>query len=306
MTSIPVTEELKSENSELKDQNFQLLEQVEDLIAANQTFRDTVQVLEEKISKIEKAAFKEYEEKKHEVTMLKTALKKQEGDVLGVKKDLNLSKKVVKEKEKEIYRTEQKNENLADNIKRLKSELGTLKVENKKLLKKKSLKVTETSSLPVNRSDDIHCSPLSESFVSGSSNSSSIMSSKKPLVIDEVNHPSLMINNNTCSSASIIPFPTTTIDSFHTASMLTNSLGTSKQISLVSDCSVSPPRPKDNSPSNSCGTPPLATLTCSPRPPIETPLEKSLRSILEQMEKTTEEIIKNVTGKTEVDQNESH
>ena len=32
--------------------------------------------------------------------MLKTALKKQEGDVLGVKKDLNLSKKVVKEKEK--------------------------------------------------------------------------------------------------------------------------------------------------------------------------------------------------------------
>ena len=71
VTSIPVTEELKSENSELKDQNFQLLEQVEDLIAANQTFRDTVQVLEEKISKIEKAAFKEYEEKKHEVTMLK-------------------------------------------------------------------------------------------------------------------------------------------------------------------------------------------------------------------------------------------
>ena len=68
--------------------------------------------------------------------MLKTALKKQEGDVLGVKKDLNLSKKVVKEKEKEIHRTEQKNENLADNINRLQSELGTLKVENKKLLKK--------------------------------------------------------------------------------------------------------------------------------------------------------------------------
>ena len=65
------------------------MEQVEDLIAANQTFRDTVQVLEEKISKIEKAAFKEYEEKRHEVIMLKTALKKQEVDVLGVKKDLN-------------------------------------------------------------------------------------------------------------------------------------------------------------------------------------------------------------------------
>ena len=40
--------------------------------------------------------------------MLKATLNKQEGEGLSVKKELNLSKKLVKEGEKEIYRFAQK------------------------------------------------------------------------------------------------------------------------------------------------------------------------------------------------------
>ena len=107
------------------------IEQVENLIAANGAFKETVNILEDKISKIEASAVKLYQEKGQEITNLKNNIKKQEHEIAGIKKDLSVANKIVKEKDKEIYRTVQKNDNLSDNLKKIKLELSNIRTENK-------------------------------------------------------------------------------------------------------------------------------------------------------------------------------
>ena len=158
---ISVSEGSLQERCKLIEKNNQLLEQVDALTAANHKSEDTIKVLEEKISKVEEAALRAFEEKKQEIVILKNSIKKQESDIIVVKKELDLSKKALKEKEKEIYRMDQKIENLLDKITRLKTETNSLKAENKKLSKKKSPKITETSTLKNTSSSKVSCSSSS-------------------------------------------------------------------------------------------------------------------------------------------------
>ena len=55
-----------------------------------------------------------------------------------------MKNKIKKEKNNEIYKLDQKCENLSDNIKKLKLEMSRVKQENKKLIKQKSAS-TKTS-----------------------------------------------------------------------------------------------------------------------------------------------------------------
>ena len=59
--------------------------------------------------KIEASALKAFENRTQEVSNLKNNLKKQDSENAALKNDLNLAHKAVKEKEKEIYRSDKKN-----------------------------------------------------------------------------------------------------------------------------------------------------------------------------------------------------
>jgi hypothetical protein len=107
---------------------------------------DTVNVLEKKLSKAKASALKSFNSKNEEILTLNASLKKKDQELENQKKDLNKRGKIVKEKEKEIYRLQQKNENLESNLKKLNSEINDLKTENKRLVKGNSGKKIKSSS----------------------------------------------------------------------------------------------------------------------------------------------------------------
>ena len=80
------------------------------------------------------------EEKKTEISALKSSLKKCNSDVVDTQKHLENKNKIVREQEKLIKKLENKNCNLESTNRNLKSELNKLKIENKKLLKQKDTK----------------------------------------------------------------------------------------------------------------------------------------------------------------------
>ena len=95
---------------------------------------------------------------------MKNVLKKKDNEISDYKKELLGANKALKEKEKATYKLQQKNDNQSENITRFKAEISTLKSENKKLLKKKPVKVLKsknasTNTLPVTLCSST-CQPL--------------------------------------------------------------------------------------------------------------------------------------------------
>ena len=133
------TQLLESENSILKTQIIACEHDKESL-------SDTVNVLERKLSKAEASALKSFTSKNEEILTLKASLKKQNQEGENNQKDLKSKGKIVKEKDREIYRLQQKNENLESNLNKLKSDIKDVKTENKKLVKGKSVKKVKSAS----------------------------------------------------------------------------------------------------------------------------------------------------------------
>ena len=104
---------LNSEVSKLKEENEKLQSQ-------NKSSSEIVKILEEKLAKVEAAAFKSYEDKNLETNTLKDSLRNFKTELQNTKKDMNTRNKLVKEKEKENYKLDQKNENLVENVRKLK------------------------------------------------------------------------------------------------------------------------------------------------------------------------------------------
>ena len=147
-TPPPVSQPL---NHGLMEENEHLLEQIRNLEKSSNNFVETIKILEDKIAKAEASVYKTYEERNQEVNTMKHALRNKDVELGNLKKEIKVLDKGLKEKEKEEYKLVQKVDNLSDNLKRSKSEITTLKSENKNLLRKKK-SVTQSSSIKDNSS----------------------------------------------------------------------------------------------------------------------------------------------------------
>ena len=93
--------------------------QIIDLEAINEIFKETAYLLEEKLFKVEASALKSLNAQRQEVLSLKKSLKAHNHEIDNLKKDSNQKNKLVKEKEKEVYRLDQKSDNLESNLKKI-------------------------------------------------------------------------------------------------------------------------------------------------------------------------------------------
>ena len=109
-------ENLKHQNSLLISENKEFKEQIEELQVLTTSSKETVDILEEKISKVEASALKSFEARNIETSTLKSNLKNLKIELETSKRDLNARNKTIKEKEKENNKLDQKNKNLAENI----------------------------------------------------------------------------------------------------------------------------------------------------------------------------------------------
>ena len=164
---------LENQIKALVNENSSLKTQIE---SNKEASRETINLLEEKLAKAEASSMKSFKDKNEELLALKNVVKNYRQEQETSKKELNAKGKLVKEKDKEIYRLEQKCENLEYNAKKLKSEISDIKFENKKLLKAKAVKVKKesvlTSTLP--ETDQNTLNPSSMASLATSSNSSSL------------------------------------------------------------------------------------------------------------------------------------
>ena len=125
----------KFNNLEIKIKD--LLAQNEKLAKENSKLGETAEILESKVTKVEATALKVFENHKVEVDALKKQVKFLNNEVDARKKEIHSLKKSNKEKDKELFKAENKSENLEGSVKRLKTEISTLKNSNKRLSKEK-------------------------------------------------------------------------------------------------------------------------------------------------------------------------
>ena len=122
------------QNDEVENLTTQIIE----LKKTVENSSEVIEILEKKLATAETQAFKAFEEKKTQISVLNSSVRKSEDLVKELRKDLIDVHKVVKGKEKLIHQLEKKCENLNDNNENHKNELTRLKTENKKLLKSKA------------------------------------------------------------------------------------------------------------------------------------------------------------------------
>ena len=82
------TDDVKQEHSELKNEIEHLLLQLNNTKVEAKTSKDTINILEEKVSKSEAAALKIFEERSLEIVTLKNVLKKKDSEISDFKKQL--------------------------------------------------------------------------------------------------------------------------------------------------------------------------------------------------------------------------
>ena len=164
----------QNHDTELQNKNDSLAKLVQDLSLSNESSKETVNILEDKIAKIEAEAMKNYKDSSDKVDTLKGVIKNHKIEIENIKKDLKLENKTVKEKSKEIFKLEQKCENLQNNVKNFKLEISTLKSENKKIVKKTTMKPTTTKTIstntPLPSSASVSTSTSSFSFANAPTN----------------------------------------------------------------------------------------------------------------------------------------
>ena len=152
---------IQHENNELEHKNEQLNQKILDIENLVASKSQTVQILEAKIANAEASTVKTINEKNEEATILKKALKNANLEISKLKNEMKGTNKLLKEKDKQVYKLDQKCENLEANMKRAKEELNSIKSNFKKIQKKQK--------------------PLAES---PSKNSTKIDSSNNNLVIE--------------------------------------------------------------------------------------------------------------------------
>ena len=147
---------LEDENKVIKEEKNDLVDKVRELESSRKTATETLHLLEEKIAKAEAAALKCYQEKNHEVATFKTVVKNHNDELARLKADLSQANRSLKEKDKELFRLDQKCDNLSNNMNKYKTEVSHLKAEKIQLEKevKKSRKTKKsvnasTNTLPI-------------------------------------------------------------------------------------------------------------------------------------------------------------
>ena len=98
-----------------------LLAQNERLAEQNSRLTETVAVLESKVTKAEASAIKVFENHKVEVDILKKQVKFLNSEADTYKKEIQCLKKCIRDKDKELFKSESKSENLECSVKRLKT-----------------------------------------------------------------------------------------------------------------------------------------------------------------------------------------
>ena len=160
-------------------------------------FKHTIDILEKKVAKAEAITSKLFEEKKSNEEAYRKQIKPLNDEINARKKDSTDLKKIVKEKEKELFRVNNKCENLELTVKRIKMENAASKNVKKKLDrgKKLELRKKETSSFALTGGFISECANLEVSpgnpflNTSLSQSNNNICESIKPLCPPDLSPP---------------------------------------------------------------------------------------------------------------------
>ena len=142
----PTSNKAREEMNILENEIKNLLAQNEKLALDDSKLKETIAGLEAKISKAEAAALKVFEDKKIEIETHKKQVKFLNTESDKHKQEIRSLQKVIKEKDKELFKSESKCENLECSVQRLKTEVSSHKNNIKKLSKEKSIKSRQTCS----------------------------------------------------------------------------------------------------------------------------------------------------------------
>jgi len=119
------------EYSDLLGENKQLRTTIIEMQEHNKSKDNTIEILEEKLSKAELSALKAFADKNDEVASYKTALKNGNKEINSLKKELSSMHKNVKEAEKELYNQNRECDKVQDNLKKCKLENDVLRSEKR-------------------------------------------------------------------------------------------------------------------------------------------------------------------------------
>ena len=134
---IKVTDtELQHENSKLVSENKRLNSKILEIQECKKLKDKTIKMLEEKVTKAETSALTVFDDKKNEVTVLKTKLENASSEIVSLKNEVKAKNKAIKETEKELNKLGWKNEKLETSLRKYEDETKLTKCENKNLIKK--------------------------------------------------------------------------------------------------------------------------------------------------------------------------
>ena len=180
-----------TDNCEAAYSKIELLEHERDEKTA--AYKHTTDILEEKVTTAEAKACKLFEENKSHVEAYKKQIKHLNDEVNTTKKEIIDVKKVIKEKNKDLYRINSKCENLESTVKRVRTENSNLKNVKKKIgrgetleHRKKAISIIETSSTLECKSLDV--SPVNH-FLHAAPSFNNNSDSIKPLACPELSSP---------------------------------------------------------------------------------------------------------------------
>ena len=140
---------LEHQNRFLVNENYNLKKYIEELELVKRTSEEAAVLLNQKLVKADTSARESYKNKSEENLALKVVIKNRNQDLEDLKKEFINKGKVIKDKEKELYRLDQKCTNLEECSKKIKIENKDLKAEIKKVLKDKTREASKSNSVPI-------------------------------------------------------------------------------------------------------------------------------------------------------------
>ena len=252
--------ERRGQNSELVEKNEELKQKVVEMQGFDKSKSEVIQLLESKIANMEASAFKSFKDKSDEVSNLKIALKNSNREMTNLKDELRARNKLVKEKEKEAYKLDQKCENLEANLRRAKEEVNSIKSNYKKLQKKQ--KISDNKGSHHSDSKDIFSTSISQSVptLAESRSTNSAVDSANNLVIET--------NLDYLQS---VPGSVTSSTQASTASLKSSEDATQRTVPPPSSAAATAPAAWSSSPTSPPRLPPPTASTNSPYTPSRQP-----------------------------------
>ena len=210
------------ENESLKNEVVSLREALNQSEVNHKSTEETCSILEQKISKIEAAALKAFEEKNSDVTTLKNVIKNNKSENMKLKSELNQLNKTLKSKEKETRDLQKSNINKQDSIRALKE--GTNQINDKKHKLEKEVRKLEKKVSNLGKTENNNLLPK-PSLCSVSTSLSST-----PPITSLSFGPVSLSNHSTNSSLSPISKNLTPIPSISLTPLPTSSDGPQQQM----------------------------------------------------------------------------